>query len=466
MNQKHNLSLDNLVYALALGDLAKGAELFLSSGTWSKLFSLHKPQDRQIIAQYVSSPLVPVVFLDAKATQKELLHFGIDVPRPVCLKTLHMLSSRQVLPDMPVQNHKQAQMLVQKILMQLGSEITRIERQSLQKIARLESLLTRPFASMEFHGLPIDREQWQGLINQAKSEEASAKNAKLISTYGDNFLAHIRIDTGRLHPSFVSLGSSTGRSSCHSPNIQNLPSSQDFHACIKAPPGRSLVSADYSACELRILASFADEPVFIDAFEQNIDIHAQVASQIFKVPVSKEENAHLRQRAKAINFGLMYGMGANALANNLQIEVHEAQELLGLYFRQFPKIKSYLDEAVKTAKENGFVQSAWGRKLVFKDHFGADSTEDVSRLARNMPIQGTAADMIKLAMISTHELLKRDFTDAFMVNMIHDEIVVECASYDAATIAQMLKAQMEIAQKTMLPNLKPGADVTIGPCWL
>ena len=270
--------------------------------------------------------------------------------------------------------------------------------------------------------------------------------AKLIGTYGHNFLEYIHPQTWRIHATFEPEGTSTGRVACHSPNIQNLPSDSRFQACLIAPAGKKLVKADYAACELRILADFSGDPVFLKAFEQDLDLHGQVAQDLFG-------DIKYRDKAKAINFGLIYGMGANSLARSLSVSVHEAQQLLDQYFKKHAAIKSYLDSCVHLAYTRGYAETRLGRRLYL------DKTQDISRIAKNMPIQGTAAEICKLAMVRIHNGLA-SFQNAFLVNMIHDELVVECLEQDTEAISRLLQTEMEQAQREITPRVKPKAEIS------
>jgi DNA polymerase-1 len=291
--------------------------------------------------------------------------------------------------------------------------------------------------------------------------------AKLVQTYGESFMAHIRPATSRIHATFETLGTSTGRVACHTPNLQNLPSDASFHQCVVAPAGKVLITADYAACELRILASLSRDQTFIDAFSQDADLHSEVAARMFGVPVDKNQNSELRQRAKAINFGLMYGMGHRSLAKSLDISELEAEQLFEQYFKTYPGIKRYLDQCVDQALAQGYAQTVLGRRLVFDEAVlkGSNARGELSRIAKNMPIQGTGAEIAKLAMLRLHERLTLDYKEAFLVNMIHDELVVECLASDAESVAQAVQQEMEDAQASLIPNVKPKADVNVGISW-
>lgn len=318
------------------------------------------------------------------------------------------------------------------------------------------------------HTLP-DVSKWtlQGVQHAAIAPLLAFREAhKVVSTYGDAFLAHVDAKTGRLHARFEPLGASTGRVSSREPNLQNLPSERAFHEALRAPEGRAIVTADYATCELRILADLSGDEVFIDSFRRGEDLHSRVATTIFKKPVSKSENPELRARAKAINFGLMYGMGAPALAAATEQSVADAERLLDAYFAAFPRIRRYLEDSVDRALQKGYAETVLGRRLRFDDDVlkSPNARGELSRIARNMPIQGTSADMTKLAMVLVHERLM-GFTDAGLVNSVHDELVVECVADEAPAVAAAVREEMCAAHTTLLRRVPPEVDVHTGPHW-
>ncbi|HEY1097812.1 MAG TPA: DNA polymerase A family protein, partial [Myxococcota bacterium] len=302
--------------------------------------------------------------------------------------------------------------------------------------------------------------------------------AKIVSTYGQSLLDHAEkprdVDAdgreiGRLRSTFVPLGASTGRVACRDPNLQNLPKDQRFHDALRAPAGRRLITADYATCELRIVAELAEDPVFVAAFDRGEDLHSTVATSMFGVNVSKSENSELRQRAKAINFGLVYGMGPGALASSLGVDRAAGEELLARYFKTFPRIRDYLDGAVDVALKKGYSETVLGRRLVYdKATIAGDNARgELSRIMKNMPIQGTSADMTKLAMVRIHERLAstKSIADAGIVNTVHDELVVECDADDASAVATIVADEMEGAHRALLRRVPPLVEVHVGAVW-
>jgi DNA polymerase-1 len=207
--------------------------------------------------------------------------------------------------------------------------------------------------------------------------------------------------------------------------------------------------------------------MFRNAFERDLDLHSVVATEMFGVPVSKDQNAELRQRAKAINFGLVYGMGAAALGSQVGAAGPEAQALLDRYFERFPKIRGYLEGSVDDALARGYAETVLGRRLVFdQETLALDNARgELSRIAKNMPIQGTSADMTKLAMVRVHERLLAEFGDAGLINTVHDELVVECRAHDAERVARAVGEEMSAAHTTLLRHVPPKVEVTAAPHW-
>lgn len=411
-----------------------------------------------IWAGRLSSPQTLVVQLDAKPTLRFLLAQGVEVSRPVCIKTLGILASKENFPVL-FEDLAEGMEHFEQMPMHFKELMGILEQKRLSKIARLECLNLLPFSAMENRGLPLDRSRWMQLVQTSISP-------KIQNSYGEGFLKFHDPKTGRIHANFDPLGASTGRVSSHHPNLQNLPKDERFHACIAPGGNRSLISADYAAFELRILAGLSKDPALIEAFSRDEDIHSVVASKIFGAAVSKKNQPDLRNRAKAVNFGLVYGMGPGGLAKRLEISISEAENLMSQYFETYPAIGSYLEESVRFAFEKGYSVTRLGRKLYHDlDSIQNDAERKrVERLAKNMPIQGCAADIAKLAFVHLYQNLKS--LDAGMINMIHDEFVVECLDKDVDLVAEIVRTTMENAQKYIIPEVTPKVDVSIGKYWI
>ncbi|MGH6888395.1 MAG: DNA polymerase I [Rhizomicrobium sp.] len=273
---------------------------------------------------------------------------------------------------------------------------------------------------------------------------------KLRGTYTDALPGFVNPETGRVHTSFAMASTSTGRLASSDPNLQNIPirtaEGRRIRAAFVAPPGKSLISADYSQIELRLLAHIADIPALKSAFAQGADIHAMTASEIFGVPV-KDMPSDIRRRAKAINFGIVYGISAFGLANQLGIARGEADDYIRKYFERFPGIRNYMETTKAFARERGYVETLFGRRIHVREirskipglRGGAE------RAAINAPIQGTAADIIRRAMIRVPPALARQGLSARMLLQVHDELVLEAPDTETGATAAAVKTIMERA---------------------
>jgi DNA polymerase-1 len=269
--------------------------------------------------------------------------------------------------------------------------------------------------------------------------------AKLKSTYTDALQEAINPDTGRVHTSYSIAGANTGRLASTDPNLQNIPvrteEGRRIREAFVAPQGRVLVSLDYSQIELRILAHIADIPELRQAFENGVDIHALTASEMFNVPLD-QMTSDIRRKAKAINFGVIYGISGFGLARNLRIPRAEAQGFIDRYFERFPGIKGYMSDTVKFAQEKGFVQTLFGRKIHTPEiNAKGPGAGFAKRAAINAPIQGTAADVIRRAMIRMPKAIAG--IDAKMLLQVHDELLFEVAEGETDRLITAAKDTME-----------------------
>jgi DNA polymerase I len=284
--------------------------------------------------------------------------------------------------------------------------------------------------------------------------------SKLKSTYTDALQDHINPDTGRVHTSYSIAGASTGRLASTDPNLQNIPIRSEEGRRIReafvAPKGRVLVSLDYSQIELRILAHIADIPALKQAFADGIDIHAMTASEMFNVPLD-QMTKDIRSRAKAINFGVIYGISGFGLARNLRIPRADAQGFIDRYFERFPGIKEYMSETIKFAQEKGYVQTLFGRKIHTPEiNARGPAAGFAKRAAINAPIQGTAADVIRRAMIRMPAAIAG--LDAKMLLQVHDELLFEVADGAADALIHIAKDVMEDA---CTPAVKLSVRLTV-----
>ncbi len=291
--------------------------------------------------------------------------------------------------------------------------------------------------------------------------------AKIVSAYGDSFLQSIHPRTGRIHADFLQIGAPTGRVACRDPNLQNIPRGSRFRRCFRAPEGRRMITADYSGCELRILAQASEDPAFVNTFRRGGDLHSIVAAEIFGRPVSKDHNPELRDRAKAINFGLAYGMGGGGLAAVTGLALEEAERLLGRYFAAYPKVYEYLEDSARAAIERGWAETLGGRRLFLRigERVEGPDLAAIARVAKNMPIQGTNADMLKLAMTGIRRRFLDENRKARMVNCVHDEILVEADEDDARDLAEIVREEMVKAGERYISQVPVAVDVSVGDYW-
>jgi len=292
---------------------------------------------------------------------------------------------------------------------------------------------------------------------------------KLRSTYVDALPALVNPQTGRLHTSFSQTGAVTGRLSSSNPNLQNIPIRTDIgreiRRAIVAPPGWQLISADYSQVELRVLAHMADETALIEAFRADQDIHAVTASRLFGVPL-EEVTRTQRGLGKTINFATIYGVSEFGLSSRTELTREQARQFLDQYFQSYPRIRSFLDRTLEQARTTGYVQTLLGRKRFFPElqsgRLPFNQRAAVERAAINAPIQGTAADIMKIAMIRLHNRLREGGYQTRLLLQVHDELVLETPPNEQDTVVALVRDTMSTAYALVVP-LK--VDVEVGPNW-
>jgi DNA polymerase-1 len=274
--------------------------------------------------------------------------------------------------------------------------------------------------------------------------------SKLRSTYTEALPTYVNPTTHRVHTSYALAATSTGRLSSSEPNLQNIPvrteEGRKIRRAFIASPGMKLVSADYSQIELRLLSEVAEVPALRSAFQDGVDIHAMTASEMFGVPV-KDMPSEVRRRAKAINFGIIYGISAFGLANQLGIEREEAGAYIKKYFERFPGIRAYMDETREFCREHGYVLTLFGRKCHYPDIKASNASirSFNERAAINARLQGSAADIIRRAMIRMEGELDRAKLNAQMLLQVHDELIFEVPEGEVAKTMPVVKRVMEDA---------------------
>ncbi|HRH49032.1 MAG TPA: DNA polymerase I [Panacibacter sp.] len=294
---------------------------------------------------------------------------------------------------------------------------------------------------------------------------------KLKSTYVDALPLMINRKTGRVHTSYAQAVAVTGRLSSNNPNLQNIPirshrGKEIRKAFVPRDSNHVLVSADYSQIELRIVAAISGDPNMCDAFKKGIDIHTATAAKVFHVD-EKDVTKEMRYKAKSVNFGIIYGQGAFGLADNLGISRTEAKEIIDNYKKEFSGITKYMDDTINFAKENGYVETLMGRKRWLRDINSSNFTVRgfAERNAINSPIQGTAADMIKLAMIKIHHAIKKEKLQSRMILQVHDELVFDALPGEMEILKPLILENMKTA--LLLPHEVPvDAELGAGENWL
>jgi len=291
--------------------------------------------------------------------------------------------------------------------------------------------------------------------------------AKLKSTYTDKLPTMINSVTGRIHTSYHQSGTATGRLSSSDPNLQNIPirsaEGRRVRQAFIAAPDCKLVAADYSQIELRIMAHLSEDPSLLAAFGAGQDIHRATAAEVFGVEAD-EVTIDQRRSAKAINFGLIYGMSAFGLARQLGINRKQAAEYIELYFTRYPGVQNYMNNIRHTAAENGFVETVFGRRLYLPEINASNGMrrQAAERTAINAPMQGTAADIIKLAMINVHNWLESSDLTSKIIMQVHDELVLEVPESEMDEVKQGLKDLMESATELLVPLV---VDIGVGDNW-
>lgn len=290
--------------------------------------------------------------------------------------------------------------------------------------------------------------------------------SKLKSTYADGLTAVIAED-GRIHTSFQMTVTATGRLSSTEPNLQNIPVRTELGGEIRkmfiAPPGMTLVDADYSQIELRLLAHISGDEAMRRAFLNGEDIHAATAAQVLGIPIEQVTKLQ-RSHAKAVNFGIVYGISAFSLAKDIKVSMAEAKAYMDSYFEKYSGVRRYMDEIIEKAKSDGYVQTLYGRKRYLPELKSSNHNMRAfgERVALNMPIQGTAADIMKIAMIRVHGALASSGLHGRLILQVHDELIAECPIEEAAQTAEILKREMEAAASLSVPLI---AEAKSGKSW-
>ena len=317
-------------------------------------------------------------------------------------------------------------------------------------------------------GYSTDAETLEGLADDHPAIEAILEYrtyVKFNGTYIDGLLDKIDA-TGRVHSFFDQVSTATGRISSSEPNLQNIPVRSDLGREIRrafiAPEGCLLVDADYSQIELRVLAHMSGDEAMIDAFRRGQDIHARTAAEVYGVPI--EEVTHtMRSNAKAVNFGIVYGISDFGLARNIHMSRREAGQFIGRYLERYPGIHQFMERMKQQGHERGYAETLFGRRRPLPELREKGARRSFGeRVAMNMPVQGTAADIIKLAMVQVSDRLRRELPECRLILQVHDELLIEAPENQAAQASALLRETMEQVTALQVPLL---AEVKTGKSW-
>ena len=408
--------------------------------------------------------LLPVMQAEVKRVHGEKLLDEIDMPLTTVLADMEMTG---VSLDLP---------FFKKMSVELTKRLTEIEKEVYASVGKAFNInSTQQLSDVLFNKLGLKADaSWKTAsgfysTNAEVLESLSGQHpvvdlvleqrelSKLKSTYVDALPLAVDEKTGRVHTSYSQIGAVTGRLSSNNPNLQNIPIRSELGRRVRngfiADKGNVLLSVDYSQIELRIVAHMAQDAGMLAAFRAGQDIHATTAAAIYNIPleqVTKDQRRH----AKAINFGLIYGMSAFGLTRSTELTLAEAEDFVKEYFREFPGIKQYLDGIRKSAAETGYVETLLGRRRYFpalKGQMNRNLRNREEREAINAPIQGTAADIMKIAMLKIPSALKSANLNAQMLLQVHDELVLECPRGELEAAVRVVKEVMASAYRLDIP---------------
>ncbi len=460
------VTMDTQLAAYLLDPLASGYELLRVA----QQYGVAAPEGEQPEELRVLSPLADKLTAEIAAAGQDKLLREMEIPLAL------------VLADMERVGFAVDREGLQRFGTALGEHIDELTAGIAEAVGyafNLNSPKQLAKALFEDLGLPAKKKTKSGYSTNAEVLE-SLRNAhpvvgmildyrtlsKLKSTYCDGLEKEIAED-GRIHTSFNQTETRTGRISSTEPNLQNIPVRQELGRELRrffhARDGAVLCDADYSQIELRVLAALSGDETMVRAFNEEEDIHRITAAQVFNVP-EEMVTPLMRSQAKAVNFGIVYGIGAHSLSEDIHVSYGEAKRYIDQYLAKYSAVAGYMDNLIETARQTGYAETLFGRRrplpeLRVTNHMTRAFGE---RVARNMPIQGTAADIIKLAMIRVHERLRREGLDAQLILQVHDELIVEAAEQDADRASAVLQEEMEAAA-SLAVRLR--ADVHTGKTW-
>ncbi|MFT4451517.1 DNA polymerase I [Parvimonas sp. G1425] len=463
------LKVSNEILHLEILDLK---EMFGKGKNKKTFFEL----EEGIIFKFISQNVFAIsglydIFIE-KAKENNLISLYENVEKPLVkvladMEKTGVLVDRNKIIELNEEYSKLAYLYEQKVY-ELAGEVFNLNSPKQLGVILFEKM-GLPIVKKTKTGYSTDVEVLEKLSKKHEIADYILKYRslnKLISTYLDGILEYI-MDDGRVRTSFKQMITATGRLSSVDPNLQNIPirseEGKNIRKVFVADKNKVFIDADYSQIELRVLAHLSKDSVMIESFKNDLDIHYKTASEVFGVPID-EVTDNQRRSAKAVNFGIVYGISDYGLSKDLNITRNEAREYIDGYLNTYPRIKNYMEEIVDRAKKDGFVTTILDRKRYIPEinskNFNIRSFGE--RIALNTPIQGSAADIIKLAMIKVYERLKLEKVNAKLILQIHDELIIECEENEKEIVKKILKDSMENVYKLDLP-LK--VDVCEGRNW-
>ena len=439
---------------------------------------LHNPQEKSYaLNQFAREDAAGVLELAIKQ-QKQLAQEGMTaLMRDIEMPLLYVLFDMEqegfqvdggVLEELGKEFTREAEELKEQVYTLSG--VRGFNLNSTQQLGKvLFETLNLPHGKKTQKGYSTDADTLEKLVDLHPCIAPILKYrqvVKLSSTYIDALLRKMD-ETGRVHTFFDQTGTATGRISSSEPNLQNIPvrtqMGREIRKAFITRQGFVLADADYSQIELRVMAHFSGDPAMVDAFQKGQDIHTRTAAEVYGVPMDKVTR-DMRSSAKAVNFGLVYGISEFGLARNIGVSRRQAADFIARYFERYPGVKRFMDEAVKKGYDQGYAVTMMGRRRQLPElkSSNANVRNFGERAAMNTPVQGTAADIIKLAMVRVHDALKKEGLKARLILQVHDELLIEAPKEEEETVGRILRQCMEQVISLQVPLV---AEVKMGESW-
>lgn len=468
-----NYDLDRVLKKYLKVDVPSYEEIFGKGRDKKKIEEI----EEEVLADYICSRCVHLFDLREKLMtfikemDMEKLLLGIEMPLVEVLKSMEVSGftlDRGVLKELSQKIEKRIEKMLDKIYKEAGYQFNLNSPKQLSEF--LFEKLNLPVIKKTKTGYSTDSEVLEQLVpyNDVVSDIIEYRQLiKLKSTYIDGFLP-LMDENNRVHSNFKQMVTATGRISSTDPNLQNIPIREEFgrqirRAFIPRTKDGYIVSADYSQIELRVLAHVSGDEKLIQSFMNNEDIHLRTASEVFKVPM-EEVTPEMRRAAKAVNFGIIYGISDYGLSKDLKISRKEAKDYIDNYFEKYKGVKEYIENIIRFAKEHGYVTTIMNRRRYIPEINSRNFTQrsQAERLAMNAPIQGSAADIIKMAMVKVYEDLKKFKLNSKLILQVHDELVVDTYKDEVEIVKNILKDNMENVIKLKVPLV---VEIGVGPNW-